>query len=104
MGKPSSYIVEGLIVRQMNFLIFQRLEERFYVGFVIRIAGSRHADLDLSGFEQRHILPAGILLAAIGVVKAARRWFAVSPSDFQSGHTQLGIDALEMVQPITLRG
>src|SRR6187401_493867 len=94
MGKLSGDVVVGLIVRQMYFLVLQRLEERFHVSVVVRIACSRHADLDLRPFEQGHVPLTRILHAAIGVMNTSQWRFTGGQSATKSCQTQVSIDAL----------
>lgn len=45
----------------IDFLVLQRLHERFALGVVVGIAAAAHADLDAMGPEQIGVISRGIL-------------------------------------------
>jgi hypothetical protein len=73
----------------IDFLGLERLHEALRFGIVVGIADPAHAGLNVVRGEQRRILPARILDAAIGMMdQAAGSGFASAESHVQRGNGQ----------------
>lgn len=87
-GDVGSQMLQIAILGNVNFLLFQGLDEALTTGIVIGVGRPAHAGDYVLLLQQLHILPGGILQPAIGMMHQAGGRLALGQSPLQSSQGQ----------------